>query len=63
MVEQVRDFAIFMMDTDGRHMTWNEGVLRLTGYDETEFLGLSGSILSQPRTVPEGKWSASCVLL
>ena len=45
MVEQVRDFAIFMMDADGRHVTWNEGVLRLTGYEETEFLGLHAAVL------------------
>ncbi len=45
MVEQVADFAIFMMDPDGRHVTWNEGVLRLTGYEETEFLGLHASVL------------------
>jgi PAS domain S-box-containing protein len=45
LVEQVRDFAIFMMDADGRHVTWNEGVLLLTGYEETEFLGLHGSVL------------------
>jgi two-component system, cell cycle sensor histidine kinase and response regulator CckA len=45
LVEQVRDFAIFMMDANGRHVTWNEGVLLLTGYEETEFLGLHGSVL------------------
>ena len=55
MVEQVRDFAIFMMDANGRHMTWNEGVLRLTGYDETEFLGLSGSVLFTPEDRARGE--------
>jgi two-component system, cell cycle sensor histidine kinase and response regulator CckA len=55
MVEQVRDFAIFMMDVDGRHVTWNEGVLRLTGYEETEFLGLSGSVLFTPEDRARGE--------
>ena len=48
LVEQVRDFAIFMLDAEGRHITWNEGVKRLTGYDETEFLGLHASVLFTP---------------
>ena len=48
LVEQVRDFAIFMTDAAGRHVTWNEGVLLLTGYEETEFLGLHGSVLFTP---------------
>jgi len=55
LVEQVRDFAIFMMDADGRHVTWNEGVLLLTGYEETEFLGLHGSVLFTPEDRAQGE--------
>jgi two-component system cell cycle sensor histidine kinase/response regulator CckA len=55
LVEQVRDFAIFMTDADGRHMTWNEGVLLLTGYEETEFLGLHGSVLFTPEDRARGE--------
>ncbi len=55
LVEQVRDFAIFMTDADGRHVTWNEGVLLLTGYEETEFLGLHGSVLFTPEDRARGE--------
>jgi two-component system CheB/CheR fusion protein len=40
LVEQVKDYAIFMTDPQGRATTWNEGVRRVLGYEEAEFLGL-----------------------
>jgi PAS domain S-box-containing protein len=40
IVEQVREFAIFMLDPHGRATSWNEGVKRVLGYNEIEFLGL-----------------------
>jgi PAS domain S-box-containing protein len=40
LVEQIRDYAIFMLDTDGRASTWNEGVRRVLGFREAEFVGL-----------------------
>lgn len=48
LVEQIRDHAIFMIDPDGRNRTWNEGVHRLLGYTESEFLGLHASELFTP---------------
>jgi PAS domain S-box-containing protein len=39
LVEQVRDHAIFRTDLEGRPMTWNEGVCRVLGFEEDEFLG------------------------
>jgi PAS domain S-box-containing protein len=39
LVEQVKDFAIFRVDTEGRPTTWNEGVQRVLGFDEKEFIG------------------------
>ncbi len=38
LVEQVKDYAIFMTDTEGRATSWNEGVLRVLGFKEQEFL-------------------------
>jgi PAS domain S-box-containing protein len=55
LVEQVRDYAIFMIDPDGRHATWNEGVRRLLGYDEPEFLGQHGAILFTPEDRGRGE--------
>jgi PAS domain S-box-containing protein len=55
LVEQVRDYAIFMVNPDGRHATWNEGVRRLLGYDEGEFLGLHSATLFTPEDRARGE--------
>ncbi|HEX2217195.1 MAG TPA: PAS domain S-box protein [Gemmatimonadales bacterium] len=55
LVEQVRDYAIFMVDPEGRHTTWNEGVRRLLGYDEGEFLGQPGTLLFTPEDRESGE--------
>ena len=39
LVEQVKDYAIFSIDTAGRPTTWNEGVRRILGFEENEFVG------------------------
>jgi PAS domain S-box-containing protein len=39
LVESVRDYAIFRIDASGRTTTWNEGVRRVLGFDEAEFVG------------------------
>jgi PAS domain S-box-containing protein len=43
--DQVKDYAIFIMDDRGRHRSWNEGVQRLLGYDKGEFLVASSADL------------------
>src|SRR5690606_34233360 len=45
LVEQVRDYAIFRIDWEGRPESWNEGVARVFGYRETEFLGSDVSLI------------------
>ena len=40
LIENVRDYAIFILDPSGRALTWNAGVKRMLGYDEDEFIGL-----------------------
>ena len=39
LVEGVRDYAIFLLDTDGRVTSWNEGAAQIMGYDTAEILG------------------------
>ena len=39
LVEQVKDYAIFRIDNQGRPTSWNEGVERVFGFAEKEFLG------------------------
>ena len=38
-VESVQDYAIFMLDTDGRVVTWNAGAERAKGYKASEIVG------------------------
>jgi PAS domain S-box-containing protein len=39
LVDAVRDYAIFMLDTDGRVRTWNQGAERIKGYQAAEIIG------------------------
>ncbi len=39
MVEGVQDYAIFMLDTEGRAVSWNLGAERIFGYSAEEILG------------------------
>jgi hypothetical protein len=39
LVENVTDYAIFLMDVDGRVATWTEGAERQMGYGEDEIVG------------------------
>jgi PAS domain S-box-containing protein len=39
MVESVVDYAIFMLDTEGRVATWNAGAERIKGYLAEEIIG------------------------
>lgn len=39
MVEAVKDYAIFMLDPDGKVASWNEGAKRFKGYEAKEIIG------------------------
>jgi PAS domain S-box-containing protein len=39
LVNAVTDYAIYMLDPNGRIASWNPGVRRLKGYEEAEILG------------------------
>jgi PAS domain S-box-containing protein len=39
LVEGVRDYAIYMLDTDGRVTNWNSGAQAIKGYDAAEIVG------------------------
>jgi PAS domain S-box-containing protein len=53
-VEQVKDHAIFMVDPDGRIATWNQGVERVLGWGETEFVGRSIDVIYLPEDIEAG---------
>jgi diguanylate cyclase (GGDEF)-like protein/PAS domain S-box-containing protein len=39
LVQETVDYAICMLDVEGRVTTWNVGAARMTGWDESEILG------------------------
>jgi PAS domain S-box-containing protein len=39
LIEGARDYAIFMLDLDGRIITWNSGAERIKGYRADEIIG------------------------
>jgi len=44
LVDGVRDYAIFMLDENGRVATWNSGAERLKGYKRDEIIGEDFSV-------------------
>ncbi len=53
-VESVRDYAIFMLDCEGRVASWNAGAERIKGYAADEIMGQHLSIFYTPADV-QGK--------
>jgi PAS domain S-box-containing protein len=54
LVESVTDYAIYMLDPEGRIVTWNGGAERNTGYRAEEVLGRSFSIFFLPEDAEAG---------
>ena len=48
MVDAIHDYAIFMLDVEGRVAHWNAGAERLLGFTSPEVLGSHRSILLPP---------------
>lgn len=44
MIQAVKDYAIFMLDSQGRITSWNEGARRIKGYDAEEIIGKHFSV-------------------
>jgi len=55
MVESVSDYAIVMLDPEGRVASWNTGAQRIKGYHADEILGRHFSTFYQPDDVARGK--------
>ncbi|KAB1186940.1 MULTISPECIES: PAS domain S-box protein [Haloferax] len=48
LVEEVTEYAIFALDTDGRVRTWNRGAERIKGYEAEEIIGEHFSVFYPP---------------
>ena len=57
MVEQSRDYALFILDPSGRIMSWNLGAERLKGYAADEIIGRHFSTFYTREAVESG-WPA-----
>jgi PAS domain S-box-containing protein len=55
LVERVRDYAIFLLDPDGRVASWNAGAERIKGYKAAEILGKHYSTFYPPEDAAAGK--------
>ncbi len=55
LVESVRDYAIFMLDSQGRVASWNAGGERLKGYRPEEIVGEHFSVFFTEEDVERGK--------
>lgn len=54
-VQSVVDYAIFMLDTRGNIITWNEGAQRIKGYRAEEIIGQHFSIFYPIEAAKSGK--------
>ena len=59
LVESVADYAIFLLDTDGRVVSWNSGAERIKGYAAREILGRHFSLFYPPEDRAAGKPEAA----
>ena len=55
LVESVRDYAIFALDTTGHVLSWNEGAYRIKGYKPDEIIGQHFSKFYGPDDLSAGK--------
>jgi PAS domain S-box-containing protein len=62
LVESIRDYAVFVLDPEGRVMTWNPGAQALKGYTRDEIVGVHFSKFYLPEAVASG-WPARELML
>jgi PAS domain S-box-containing protein len=55
LVEGVEDYAILMLDSGGRVISWNSGAEQITGYKEHEILESDLSVFFTPEEIKKGK--------
>jgi PAS domain S-box-containing protein len=54
LVESQQDYAIFLLDTGGHVLTWNDGARRLKGYEASEIIGRHFSVFYPPEFIADG---------
>ena len=54
IIEGIKEYAVFLVDPQGRMATWNPGVERIKGYRAEEFIGRPFSMLFTPEDQERG---------
>ncbi len=54
LVDSVHDYAIFMLTTDGRIASWNQGAQRIKGYSASEAIGQHFSMFYEAPAIDAG---------
>jgi len=54
LVEAIRDYAVFVLDPEGRIVTWNPGAQAMKGYTKDEILGKHFSVFYSDEAVQNG---------
>jgi PAS domain S-box-containing protein len=55
LLDGVQNYAIFMMDTEGRVLSWNVGAERIKGYSSDQIIGHNFSCFFPPEDVKRGR--------
>jgi hypothetical protein len=55
MVETIRDYAVFLLDTEGNIASWNQGAERIKGWKAQEIVGRNFSIF-YPQSAIDKRW-------
>src|SRR4030095_7633231 len=55
LVEGVKDYAVFMLDREGRVISWNSGAEWIHGFQAEEVLGQHFSLFYPPAEVESGR--------
>jgi two-component system, sensor histidine kinase and response regulator len=58
LLDGIRDYAVYMLDGEGRVVSWNEGAVRIEGYQSDEIIGKDFSCFytatERARKAPQG---------
>src|SRR3954469_3163156 len=57
VVEQTRDYALFILGPDGRILTWSDGARKMKGYDAEEIIGKHFSVFYTRESI-DRRWPA-----
>jgi PAS domain S-box-containing protein len=55
LVEGVKDYALYLLDPEGRVASWNPGAERIQGWRAEDIIGRSGALLYSPEARAEGR--------